>query len=44
MPTDLWDVIHTIRTTTPFVFVGIAMLILLVVIGNHQQNYSLIGI
>lgn len=44
MPTDLWDVIRIIRTTTPFAFVGIAMLILLVVIGNHRQNYSLNGI
>ena len=44
MPTNLWDVIRTIWTATPFAFVGLAMLILLVVIGNHQQNYSLNGI
>lgn len=44
MPTTLWDVIAVIWRTTPFAFVGIAALVALVLIGTHQQAYSLNGI
>lgn len=41
---NLWDVIREIAATTPFALVGAAMLLVLIVIGTHQQMYSLNGI
>lgn len=41
---DLWNVIHGIAETTPFALIGAVMLVALILIGTHQQMYSLNGI
>ena len=41
---DLWNVIRGIAATTPFALIGAVMLVALIVIGTHQQMYSLNGI
>jgi len=41
---DLWNVIRGIAETTPFALIGAVMLVALIVIGTHQQMYSLNGI